>query len=132
MNEMRHVKGVFPVTTLVALILLLCFVSPSYAYQVTDSTTTSAAAESETSAVPQTSALQPRQTTTTEDLPYAMSEPLTALPRPNSGQKPRTSADRGGWQQFLVLGLMLSGMCGVVFFVWRDSRRSRNRSRAHG
>jgi hypothetical protein len=47
------------------------------------------------------------------------------LPRPNSGQAPDSPNDPGGWQQYLVFGLILAGLVVIVLLVLRESRRAR-------
>jgi hypothetical protein len=47
------------------------------------------------------------------------------LPRPNTGQAPDSPNDPGGWQQYLVFGLIIAGLALIVVFVARESRRAR-------
>ena len=47
------------------------------------------------------------------------------IPRPNEGQAPKHPNDRGGAEQFLVLGLIVAGVGCVGGLVWRSSRRAR-------
>src|SRR5436853_4656608 len=35
------------------------------------------------------------------------------IPLPNSGHKPTNPGDRGGWEQFLTLGLIVGGLTGL-------------------
>ena len=46
------------------------------------------------------------------------------IPRPGEGETPDRPNDRGGWQQVLVLGLMVAGLSGVAGLAWRSSRRA--------
>lgn len=46
------------------------------------------------------------------------------IPRPNSGQAPDSPNDPGGWQQYMVFGLLVAGMVGIVLLVRRSSRRA--------
>jgi hypothetical protein len=48
------------------------------------------------------------------------------VPQPNSGEAPDDPSDRGGWQQFMVFGLILGGMGVIVLMVVRQSRRARS------
>ena len=50
------------------------------------------------------------------------------LPQPNSGTAPEHPSDRGGWQQFMVFGLLVGGMGTIVLLVWRESRSARRRA----
>jgi hypothetical protein len=47
------------------------------------------------------------------------------VPQPNSGEAPDDPSDRGGWQQYLVFGLIIGGMAVIVVIVTRQSRRAR-------
>lgn len=49
------------------------------------------------------------------------------LPRPDTGQAPDSPNDPGGWQQYLVFGLILAGIGLIVGMVIRESRRVRSR-----
>ncbi|HSL56682.1 MAG TPA: hypothetical protein VK866_02465 [Acidimicrobiales bacterium] len=49
------------------------------------------------------------------------------IPRPNSGRAPDSPNDPGGWQQYLVLGLIVGAMALIVALVVRESRRARVR-----
>ena len=64
------------------------------------------------------------------DLERGVNECISALPKPGCGREPVDSGDRGGWQQFLVFGVLMAGMAGigtrVVFSVRsRDRQKSR-------
>jgi hypothetical protein len=47
------------------------------------------------------------------------------IPRPDEGQAPKHPNDRGGSEQFLVLGLMVAGVGCIGLLGWRSSRRAR-------
>ncbi len=47
------------------------------------------------------------------------------IPRPGEGEAPKHANDRGGWQQLLVLGLLVTGVGTVGGLAWRSSRRAR-------
>jgi hypothetical protein len=47
------------------------------------------------------------------------------IKRPNYGHAPTHPGDRGGWQQTLVLLLVVGAVGGGVALVWRDSARRR-------
>lgn len=49
------------------------------------------------------------------------------IPRPNSGRAPDSPNDPGGWQQYLVLGLVLAGLATIFGLAVRESRRARAR-----
>lgn len=57
-----------------------------------------------------------------EDLPLG-----DIIPRPNSGQAPDSPNDPGGWQQYLVFGLILAGLATIFGLAVRESRRARAR-----
>jgi hypothetical protein len=47
------------------------------------------------------------------------------IPQPNSGQAPEQPSDRGGWQQYMVFGLIIGGMAVIVLLAWRGSTKAR-------
>lgn len=47
------------------------------------------------------------------------------VPQPNSGQAPENPSDPGGWQQYMVFGLIIGGMALIVLLAWRQSRHAR-------
>lgn len=47
------------------------------------------------------------------------------IQRPGEGQAPEHPNDRGGWQQFLVLGLIVVAVSTVGGLAWRSSRQAR-------
>lgn len=47
------------------------------------------------------------------------------IPRPGEGQAPRHPNDRGGAQQYLVLGMIVGGIGCVTGLAWRSTRRAR-------
>lgn len=51
------------------------------------------------------------------------------LPRPNSGRAPDSPNDPGGWQQYMVFGLIVAGLGAIAGLVVRESRSAR-RTRA--
>lgn len=53
------------------------------------------------------------------------------IPRPGEGQAPQHPSDRGGWQQFLVLGLIVAGVGAIGGLAWRSGRRARAGSPPH-
>ena len=46
------------------------------------------------------------------------------IPRPNSGRAPDSPNDPGGWQQYMVFGLIVAGMAAIVLLVRRSSKRA--------
>ncbi|MDZ7678120.1 MAG: hypothetical protein U5K29_06180 [Acidimicrobiales bacterium] len=48
------------------------------------------------------------------------------LPQPNSGEAPDSPGDPGGWQQYLVFGLIFAGLAAIVALVVRESRQARS------
>lgn len=66
----------------------------------------------------------PTPSTTTS---IAASERPSALPRPNSGQKPTQAGDRGGALQFATFALMCAGLAFIAFRIVASSRRARRR-----
>lgn len=61
------------------------------------------------------------------DLERDLSECISSNPLPGCGREPTSSGDRGGWQQLLLFGIMMSGIA-VIF--WRISRSVRARDRS--
>jgi hypothetical protein len=61
------------------------------------------------------------------DLERGVNECISALPKPGCGREPVDSGDRGGWQQFLVFGVLMTAMAGIgtriVFSVRTRDRR---------
>ena len=55
------------------------------------------------------------------------SERPSALPRPNSGQKPTQAGDRGGALQYATFALMCAGLTFIAFRIVSSSRRARRR-----
>ena len=49
------------------------------------------------------------------------------IPEPNSGEEPEDAGDRGGALQTVLFGLMLLGVVAIGFFVYRESRKARER-----
>ena len=47
------------------------------------------------------------------------------LPRPNTGQAPETAGEPGGWQQYMVFGLIFAGLAVILLFIVRESRQAR-------
>lgn len=50
-----------------------------------------------------------------------------SIPQPGDGQAPEHPNDRGGWQQYLVLGLIVVALSTVGALAWRSSRQARTR-----
>jgi hypothetical protein len=50
----------------------------------------------------------------------------SVIPLPNSGRRPQSSGDRGGWEQLLLAGILTVG-CAVIFgrVLWAAHQRSR-------
>lgn len=73
---------------------------------------------------PAASAQSDEATTTTAE-PDTQLPTGNILPRPNSGQAPDSPNDPGGWQQYLVFGLIFAGLAVIVVLVTRESRKAR-------
>lgn len=58
------------------------------------------------------------------DLERSLTECISSNPPPGCGRTPTSPGDRGGWQQLVLFGVMMSGI-GVIF--WRVSRAVRRR-----
>ncbi|MEP6659759.1 MAG: hypothetical protein ABJD24_07575 [Acidimicrobiales bacterium] len=69
----------------------------------------------------------PPTTNTTISASVAASERPSALPRPNSGQKPTQAGDRGGALQYATFALMCAGLAFIAFRIVSSSRRARRR-----
>ena len=54
------------------------------------------------------------------------------IPKPNSGKAPETAGDPGGWLQVSLFFLICAAVVAIVFAVWRQSRRARERRAAAG
>ncbi len=63
------------------------------------------------------------------DLERSLAECISSNPRPGCGREPTSSGDRGGWQQLVLFGVMMSGIA-VIF--WRVSRAVRRRDASVG
>ena len=64
-------------------------------------------------------------TTTTQPIRDSDTGLNDIVPQPNSGEAPDDPSDRGGWQQFMVFGLIVGGMGVIVVLVVRQSRHAR-------
>lgn len=53
--------------------------------------------------------------------------PGNIIPEPNTGIAPEEPGDRGGWQQWAVLGLIVAGLAVIAVVVTRESLRKRPR-----
>lgn len=64
----------------------------------------------------------PPDDTVNEFLPTerGLGECISALPKPGCG-----SEARGGWRQWIVLGLILAGLAFIAWRVWAAARRAR-------
>jgi hypothetical protein len=53
------------------------------------------------------------------------------IPLPNSGSRPESPGDRGGWEQLLLAGIMTAG-CALIFgrVLWAAHQRSQANARA--
>lgn len=49
------------------------------------------------------------------------------IPRPNEGRPPEDPGDRGGWAQFMVLGLIVVSVGGIATVIIRGTSSSRAR-----
>src|SRR5215211_7933588 len=54
---------------------------------------------------------------------------IGALPRPDCGSEPRTSGDRGGWEQFVLLGVVVAALVFIGSVVVRSSLRTQRARR---
>lgn len=63
-----------------------------------------------------------QQAQPTSTVPPAPSQPRS-IPRPDSGQAPRDSGERGGSQQELLFYLLCGSLVVLALLIWRDSRR---------
>ncbi|MGI8940055.1 MAG: hypothetical protein ACR2JF_17935 [Iamia sp.] len=52
------------------------------------------------------------------------------IPRPGEGQAPDQPGDRGGWEQWAVLGALVAGLSLIIAMVVRSGRRQRRTSPA--
>lgn len=59
------------------------------------------------------------------DLERSLTECISSNPPPGCGRVPTGPGDRGGWQQFVLFGVMMTGIA-VIF--WRVSRAVRGRN----
>ena len=64
-------------------------------------------------------------TTTTQPIRDSDTGLNDIVPQPNSGEAPDDPSDRGGWQQFMVFGLIIGGMGVIVVLVVHQSRQAR-------
>src|SRR5262245_64527175 len=70
-----------------------------------------------------------------QDVPTSTSVPVGqgnqgVIPLPNSGTRPQSPGDRGGWEQLLLAGIMTAG-CAVIFgrVLWAAHQRSQANAR---
>ncbi|MFM8856905.1 MAG: hypothetical protein ACKOI2_06815 [Actinomycetota bacterium] len=61
------------------------------------------------------------------DLERSLTECISSNPPPGCGRAPTSPGDRGGWQQLVLFGVMMSGI-SVIF--WRVARAVRRREAA--
>ena len=47
------------------------------------------------------------------------------LPRPNSGSAPKSSNERGGWEQYAVMTAIVVALGTIVVLIRRESKRSK-------
>lgn len=69
-------------------------------------------------------------TTAPTTLPELPGDAGRIIPRPNSGQAPDDPGDPGGWQQTMLLLLVMGAIALMVFLAWRESKRKRARTGA--
>lgn len=63
------------------------------------------------------------------DLERELSECISSNPLPGCGREPTSPGDRGGWQQLLLFGILMTGMAvilGRVFVAVRRGDRERS------
>ena len=58
--------------------------------------------------------------------------PGQIIPEPDSGIAPERPGDRGGWQQWAVLGAIVLGIGTIAVLVTRQSMRARARRQPDG
>lgn len=75
-------------------------------------------------AVPVGAADEDEPATTTQQVADEDSPLGDIIPRPNSGRAPDSPNDPGGWQQYMVFGLIVGGMAAIVLLVRRSSKRA--------
>lgn len=56
--------------------------------------------------------------------PYDLDDCVSAVPKPGCGAAPDESGDRGGWAQYLVLGVLMAGLAVIGTVVVRSTRRT--------
>jgi hypothetical protein len=67
----------------------------------------------------------------TDPIPTSTTLPVdrgnqSVIPLPNSGRRPQSPGDRGGWEQLLLFGILTVG-CAIIFgrVLWAAHQRSR-------
>ncbi len=63
------------------------------------------------------------------DIERGLNDCISALPKPGCGREPVDAGDRGGWQQYLVFGVLMTAMAGIGTRV-ALSVRKRDRSKS--
>jgi hypothetical protein len=63
------------------------------------------------------------------DIERGVNACISALPKPGCGREPVDAGDRGGWQQYLVFGVLMTAMAGIGTRV-ALSVRTRDRSKS--
>lgn len=61
------------------------------------------------------------------DLERDLSQCISSNPLPGCGREPTSAGDRGGWQQFLLFGIMMGGIA-LIFWRIASAIRARDRS----
>lgn len=61
---------------------------------------------------------------TSPPLERDLSDCISAVPQPGCGFKPQQPGDRGGWLQWTLFGLMLTGIAFIGWRVVRGIRRT--------
>ena len=63
-----------------------------------------------------------------EQVDQALTRSPNIIPTPAEGRAPDNPGDPGGWEQLLVLGLVIIGLASVGGLLWRSSRNARRRA----
>jgi len=79
----------------------------------------------------QTLSQQPPDTNDFMDLERDVTSCISSNPLPGCGRQPTSPGDRGGWQQLLLFGILVTGMTIIFWRVYLAVRLRDRQSDSH-